>query len=390
MTYCLYYNPDTVQCIYMPETIGILGGGQLGRMLTEAAIKLGYKVVVIDPTPNCPAKQVGAEQIVADYRDEKATQKLAERADYITIEFEHINAEVLLALEKTNKVNPAASTVKLIQDKYEQKKFLQKNGFPVADFVEIKNYDQAEEILSGWGGKIIIKSKADSFDGRGNIVVSDKDSLKSALQKFGNKGTYAEKIIQFKKEIGVMVAKDINGSTLSYPPAETVHARNICLEVYAPANVSEEIVEEAKKIAEKAVSKLSGAGLYGVELFLDQNDNLLINEIAPRVHNSGHYTMDMFEPSQFTQHILAITGQDLVKPKPLAKYCCMVNILGERDGPVELKGVAKAEKIPGVSVYIYGKSPTKVDRKMGHINATSGTMEEAINNARKARKLISI
>ncbi len=374
----------------MSETIGILGGGQLGRMLAEAAIKLGYKVIVVDPTPDCPAKQVGAEQIVADYRDKNATKELAERADYITIEFEHINAEVLLTLEKTNKVNPAASTVKLIQDKYEQKKFLAKNGFPAAEFVEIKDYEQALQAFKSWGGKIIIKSKTDSFDGRGNIVVENEQDLEPALKKFDGKGIYAEKIVGFKKEIGVMVAKDVNGNTLSYPPAQTVHARNICVEVYAPAEVEDGIIKKAKDMAEKAVSKLAGAGMYGVELFLDQDNNLLINEIAPRVHNSGHYTMDMFEPSQFTQHIMAITGQDLIKPKPLAKYCCMVNILGEKDGPVELKGVDEAEKIPGVNVYIYGKSPTKIDRKMGHINAVSGTMEEAINNARKARELINI
>lgn len=374
----------------MAEIIGILGGGQLGRMLSEAAIKLGYEVIVIDPTPNCPAKQVGAQQIVADYRDKAATKELAEKADYITIEFEHINSEVLLELEKTKRVNPSGATVRLIQDKYEQKKFLSENNFPIADFIEINDQEQALETLKAWGGKMIVKSKTDSFDGRGNIVVSSEDDLKRALQKFSGKSIYAERLVPFKKEIGVMVAKDIDGNTLSYPAAETVHARNICIEVYAPANVSGKVAEEAKNIAEKAVSKLAGAGVYGVELFLNQDDGLLINEIAPRVHNSGHYTMDMYDPSQFEQHILAITGQKLTEPKPMAEYCCMVNILGERDGPVEPKGIEEAKKIPGVSVYIYGKSPTKIDRKMGHINAVAGTMEEAISNARKARELIGI
>lgn len=374
----------------MAETIGILGGGQLGRMLSEPAIKLGYRVLVIDPTPNCPAKQVGAEQIVASYRDKTATRELAEKADYITIEFEHINSDVLLELEKAKSVNPSGVTIKLIQDKYEQKRYLQDNGFPLADFVEITDYAQAVEVFKSWGEKMIIKSKTDSFDGRGNIVVANEQDLKSALQRFDEKGIYAEKIVPFKKEIGVMVAKDMNDNTLSYPAVETVHARNICIEVYAPAEIDGNVAQKAKDIAEKAVAKLKGAGMYGVELFLDENDNLLINEIAPRVHNSGHYTMDMFKPSQFAQHILAITGQKLIEPEPLAKYCCMVNILGERDGPVELKGIKDAEKIPGVSVYIYGKTPTKIDRKMGHINAVAGTMEEAITNARKARKLISI
>jgi phosphoribosylaminoimidazole carboxylase len=243
--------------------------------------------------------------------------------------------------------------VKLIQDKYEQKKFLAKNGFAVADFVEISGYQQALETFGSWK-KMIIKSKTDSFDGRGNIVISDESGLKLAFDKFDGKGMYAERIVPFKKELGVMVAKDTKGRTLSYPAVQTIHERNICVEVYAPADTSGQIAEEAKTIAEKAVAKFAGAGMYGVELFLDHDDNLLINEIAPRVHNSGHYTMDMFKPSQFTQHILAITGQELIEPSPLAKYCCMINILGERDGPVKLSGTEDAENIPGVSVYIYG------------------------------------
>lgn len=374
----------------MGKTIGIIGGGQLGRMLSESAIKLGYEVIVVDPTPNCPAKQVGARQIVADYRDGDAIMELSEKSDYITIEFEHINSDVLSRLEASKPINPSASTIKLIQDKYEQKKFLQKNGFPVAEFVEISDTKQAQEIFKSWGNKMIIKSKTDSFDGRGNILISTESEIVPALDKFEQKGIYAEKIVDFTKELAVIVAKDIKGNTVSYPVVETVHERNICTEVYAPADVGSELAERSRQVAEEAVSKLDGAGVYAVEMFLDKNENVLINEIAPRVHNSGHSTLALYEPSQFTQHILAITGQGLKQPEPLAKYCCMMNILGERDSPVEPKGVNDAENIPGVSVYIYGKSPTKIDRKMGHINALAGTMEEAKANALKAKKLISI
>lgn len=373
----------------MKTTIGIVGGGQLGRMLCEPAIRLGYKVVVIDPTPDCPAKQAGAEQIVADYRDADAVKELAERSDYLTIEFEHINAAALQAVEGSVPVNPAPGTVTLIQNKYEQKLFLKEHGFALAEFREINDMAQAEGAFQEWGG-MIIKSKTDSFDGRGNILIKSASDIKEALDKFEDRGIFAENIVNFQKELAVMVAKDMHGNILAYPTVETVHARNICIEVYAPAEIDNQTAQKAQEIAKEAVSKLEGAGVYGVEMFVDENGEILINEIAPRVHNSGHYTMDMFAPDQFEQHILAIAGKELKKPEAKAKYCCMVNILGERNGPVELKGIEGAEDIPGVSVYIYGKKPTKIDRKMGHINAVAGTMKEAIANAKKARKLISI
>ncbi|HET7673505.1 MAG TPA: ATP-grasp domain-containing protein, partial [Candidatus Saccharimonadales bacterium] len=244
--------------------------------------------------------------------------------------------------------------------------------------------------LKLWGGKLILKSKLDAYDGRGNEVITDKSQIAGAIERFSGGGVYAEKIVDFQKELAVMSAKDIEGNISSYPVVETVHKRNICVEVYAPADISPAIAHSARETASRVVKELEGAGVYGVEMFLDKEENVFINEIAPRVHNSGHFTMDMCEPSQFKQHILAVTGQKLETPVMRAPFCCMVNILGERDGPVEMKGVEEAEKIPGVSVYIYGKKPTKIDRKMGHINAIGDTMETAKNKAMQARKLISI
>ncbi|HEX5796845.1 MAG TPA: 5-(carboxyamino)imidazole ribonucleotide synthase [Candidatus Saccharimonadales bacterium] len=373
----------------MPKTIGIVGGGQLGRMLTEAAASLGFKVIVIDPTPDCPAHQAGAEQIVAPYRDREAAIELAQKADYITIEFEHINAEALATIADSKPVNPSPDTIKMIQNKYEQKLFLQRNDLNTAEFLEIDSNSTAETAFDDWGG-LILKSTTDSFDGRGNTLITSKSELADAAERFAGREIYAEKIINFKKELAVMIAKDIKGNTIAYPVVETVHARNICTEVYAAAEIDEVVKKKAENLAKQAVSKLNGAGIYGVEMFLGEDNTILVNEIAPRVHNSGHYTMDMCEPSQFEQHILAITGRELKEPVLKSPACCMINILGERNGPVELNGVADAENIPGVSVYIYGKKPTKIDRKMGHINATAGTMEEAVANARKARKLIGV
>lgn len=370
------------------KVIGIIGGGQLGRMLTEAAQKLGFKVIVLDPGSNCPAKQVGAEQIEGSWKDAAKIDELIEKSDFVTIEIEHIDVDTLEKYQDKH-INPKPSTIRLIQDKYNQKVFLVKNNLETAEFTEITGIDQANEVLVEYGGKMILKSKTDAYDGRGNEVVNSPEDLSKALERFTGFGLYAEKLVDFKKELAVMVAKDFNGKIVSFPVVETIHKRNICEEVFAPVQISDSVAAKAKDLAENVVSKLEGSGIYGVELFLDQNDNVLINEIAPRVHNSGHYTMDGCNVSQFEQNIRAISDMELVEPT-LDKPTAMVNILGERDGPVELSGIDEAENIPGVSVYLYGKAPTKIDRKMGHINAVAGTIEESIENARKARKLISI
>ena len=371
------------------KTVGIVSGGQLGRMLTEEAIKLGYRVIVLDPTPECSAAQVGAEQIVGSWKDTDLIGQVIEQSDFFTIEIEHIDTNVLKKYKDKN-INPRPETIELIQNKYEQKKFLAENEIPTAEFEEAEDFSQAKKILEKFGGRAILKSKKDAYDGRGNRYVDSAETLKQAFEDFSGRAVYIEKVVDFQKELAVMVAKDMQGSILSYPVVQTIHERNICLEVYAPAEIDENLKIKAKELAEKIISHMSGAGVYGVEMFLDKENNVLINEIAPRVHNSGHYTMDGCSSSQFEQHIRAITGMKLASVEMKSPFAAMVNILGERDGPLELKGVEKAENIEGVKVYIYGKSPTKIDRKMGHINAVASTMEEAIHKARKARSLISI
>lgn len=371
------------------KTVGIVSGGQLGRMLTERAIELGFKVIVLDPTPNCPAAQAGAEQLVGSWKDSKLIGEIIEKSDFFTIEIEHIDTDILKKYAQKN-INPAPKTIKLIQNKFLQKKFLAENNIPTAEFEEASNLEDARKIFERFSRKAILKSKKDAYDGRGNRFISTEEELIQAFEEFSDKEIYIERIVNFQKELAVMVAKDMSGKILSYPVVQTVHERNICTEVYAPAQIDGAIAAKAKMLAEKVVDKLEGAGVFGVEMFLDSNDRLLINEIAPRVHNSGHYTMDGCKTSQFEQHIRAVTGMELGPTDMKYSAVAMINILGERDGPVDLSGVEKAESIEGVNVYIYGKSPTKIDRKMGHINAASGTMEEAIANARKARSLINI
>ncbi|MCA9327591.1 5-(carboxyamino)imidazole ribonucleotide synthase [Candidatus Saccharibacteria bacterium] len=372
-------------------TIGIVGGGQLGRMLTEAALPLGINVGVVDPGVNCPAHQAGAKEITANLYDEAALRQLAKNSDYITVEIEHLDTHVLETLENEGAIiNPRPATIRLIQDKYAQKVFLQEHGIPVAPFVEITDEKAALVALKDFGGSMIIKAKHGAYDGRGNMVVSSPAEVKKAFKAFADRELYAEKLVPFERELAVMVAKDMRGNVVSYPAVQTIHARNICEEVLAPAPVDESIREKAGELARSVVELLEGAGMFGVEMFLTKDGEVLVNEIAPRVHNSGHHTMEFSRTSQFEQHVRAITGLPLGSVESVVPAAVMINILGERDGPTRVTGLADVLAIPDTSVHIYGKSPTKVDRKMGHITATGKTLEEAQKRARKARKALDI
>ena len=372
------------------RTIGIVGGGQLGRMLTLAALPLGFDVIVLDPSDNAPAAQVGAQQIKADYYDKTALKKLADAADFITIEIEHINTDALEEISRTKPVNPAPATIRMIQDKFEQKKFLNKAGLPVAPFAEITSPVSAEKVLARFGGKMLLKTRHGAYDGRGNRLVKNKQQLKDALLQFEGQKLYAEAVVPFVKELAVMVARDTKGRIKTYPVVETVHERNICVEVIAPAEVSATVLRRAATIATKVAKKMQGAGVFGIEMFLTPKEQILINEIAPRVHNSGHYSMEATRTSQFEQHIRAISGLPLGSTELLVPAAVMINILGEADHPTSLSGLESSLAAPHVSVHIYGKSPTKIDRKMGHITATASTGRLARARAKRARKELSI
>jgi 5-(carboxyamino)imidazole ribonucleotide synthase len=374
----------------MRKMIGIVGGGQLGRMLTAPAKELGFDVIVVDPGENCPAAQVGAEQIVGDLYDKHALKKLAEKSDFITVEIEHLDAKELEAIEKLGKpVNPSPRIIRLIQDKYRQKVFLRKAGIPTAEIAEITE-ENAVQVFKKFGGKMLLKTKRGAYDGRGNMLVKNQKDLECGLEQFVGSEIYAEKFVPFVKELAVMVARSKDGAVKTYPVVETIHQRNICVEVLAPATVDSGVAKKASKLAQEIVEKLNGAGVFGIEMFLTSDNKILINEIAPRVHNSGHYTMDACVTSQFEQHIRAITGLPLGDTKMLVPAAVMINILGERNGPTKVEGISEALAIDDVRVHLYGKSPTKIDRKMGHINVLGESISEAKRKARLARAKVSI
>lgn len=374
-----------------PGTIGIIGGGQLGRMLTQAATSLGFQVVVVDPNENCAAAQVGAKQIVGGWDDQAALHELSQIADYITVETEHIDSLTLDEIVASGTpVNPAPQTIRLIQDKLIQKQALKAAGLPVADFVEVNDETSARQALKTFGGKMLLKTRTGGYDGRGNALIASPDDITSALKNFDGHPLYAEQFVVFTKELAVMVACSDDGATASYPVTETIHERSICIQTMTPAALDPSVAEQAERTALAVANFLDGAGVFGIELFLAQDNQIIINEIAPRVHNSGHYTIEACRVSQFEQHIRAIAGLPLGVTDMVVPAACMVNILGERDGPTQITGLDAALQHPNVSVHLYGKSPTKIDRKMGHLTATGSTAEQAHERALLARKSLSV
>lgn len=359
----------------MPKILGIIGGGQLGMMITEAAKKMTEyisEVIVLDPTKDCPAAQVGAKQIIADFKDETAIRELAEKSDLITYEIESGNSEVLKSVENKAEINPSPETLKIIQDKLLQKTFLRKNNIPVAEFVQVNNIEDLENGLKNFGYPSLLKIRRDAYDGRGNFKINSPNEILKAFDYFKEKNLMLEKFVPFKVEVSIIAARNTKGQIKTYPLVENIHEHNILRQTIAPARVSQKIAERAQKIAETTMDVLKGAGVFGIEMFVDNNDEILINEIAPRVHNSGHHSLQSSETSQFEQHLRAILGLDLGSVK-LIHPTVMYNILGSENFEGEYKPIVITEQ--NVFLKMYGKKISKPLRKLGHVNIVANSGE---------------
>ncbi len=368
----------------MGQVLGIIGGGQLGMMLTEAANKFPNEiseVIVLDPTKGCPASQVGAKQIIADFKDEKAIIELASKADILTYEIESGNSEVLKSLETTTKINPSPDTLKKIQDKLIQKTFLAENQLPVAEFVEVISLDDLQQKIKKFGFPSLLKTRKNSYDGRGNFKINSEKDLKTAYVKFGDQSLMLEKYVDFRMEVSVIAVRNTKGEIGTYPLVENIHEENILRTTIAPARVSKEIIENAEHVAKKTMNVLKGAGVFGIEMFVTKNDQIIINEIAPRVHNSGHHTLQSSETSQFEQHLRAILGLDLGNTQ-LLKNAIMWNILGPKNFTGKYKPVTMAHQ-KGVFLKMYSKMTSKPKRKLGHLNVVDLDNSENIDSLLK-------
>ncbi|MGI0007276.1 MAG: 5-(carboxyamino)imidazole ribonucleotide synthase [Nitrosotalea sp.] len=377
----------------MTKILGIIGGGQLGMMLTEAAKKMPEyisEVIVLDPTPECPAARVGAKQIIADFKDKNSIVELSLQSDIITYEIESGDSKVLESLRDEVSINPSPTTLKIIQDKYLQKQFLHQNNLPVAEFDAIESLEDLEKKNSDYQYPALLKARRDAYDGRGNFRIENHSQIETAYAQFSGRPTMIEKFVDFKLEVSVIAARNIHGEIATYPLVENIHKNNILEVTIAPARVDNKISSEADRIARKTMDVLHGAGVFGIEMFVTKDDKVLINEIAPRVHNSGHHTLQSSETSQFEQHLRAILGLPLGSTR-LKHTTVMCNILGPKDFSGKYKPITLEQK-DGVYLKMYHKDEAKPQRKLGHFNLVdehdTKDMEVLLEKTRKIKDSI--
>jgi 5-(carboxyamino)imidazole ribonucleotide synthase len=381
----IHADSPRIPLLFPPATIGIVGGGQLGRMIAFEAKRMGYRVIVLDPKLDAPAGQVVDEQILADYGDLDALRDLASRCDVLTYEFEHIDAEALRILENEGaRIYPQTKTLKRIKNKFVQKSILKANGIPVPDFMCISDMDDMLAAFSTFGGKLFLKSCQDGYDGKGNRCVTDERDIIDAYKAFEGQDMMAEAFVAFEREVSIIVAKNAS-SEVYYPISDNIHSSSILISSVVPASVSEQTHAKVVAIAGEILKLLDDYGVFCIEFFIGQGGEVYVNEIAPRPHNSGHYTIEACATSQFEQLVRVICGLPLGAPD-LRMPCAMTNILGDDDvsGPYRLAGLEALMNLPETHLHLYGKPEAGALKKLGHITALAPTADASLEKATQA------
>jgi 5-(carboxyamino)imidazole ribonucleotide synthase len=376
-----------------PALLGVLGGGQLARMTAEAASRLGVELAVMEREPGSPAARIAAREVVGGWLDLDRLAALAEGALAVTLENEFVDVAALEWLEAQGvAVYPTARTLSLIQDKYEQKRFMRDAGAPMVDFAPVASAEDVERLGAEWGWPLALKGRHGSYDGYGNATLRGPEDIEGALVRLGfpARALYVERWAPFTRELAVMVARGRDGEIAVYPVVETVQRDHICHIVRAPAPGDAAVIARAASIAQRAVEAIEGVGVFGIELFELADGEVLYNEIAPRPHNSGHYSIEGCATSQFENHVRAVLGLPLGSTAMTAPAAVMVNTLGVRAGPAEARGMARALAVPGAHIHVYGKLASRVGRKMGHVTALGATIAEAEAIARAAADALDL
>ncbi|BEV38743.1 5-(carboxyamino)imidazole ribonucleotide synthase [Bacillus stercoris] len=350
------------QIIYPGAVIGIIGGGQLGKMMAVSAKQMGYKVAVVDPVKDSPCGQVADVEITAHYNDGEAIRQLAEISDIITYEFENIDYDALHWL-KDHAYLPQGSELLLVtQNRETEKKAIQAAGCEVAPYSIVKTQNELKQAVQELGLPAVLKTCRGGYDGKGQFVIKEEAQMEQAAALLEHGTCILESWVSFKMELSVIVVRSVNGEVSTFPAAENIHHNNILFQSIVPARAGEGIQQKAAELAVKLADELNLVGPLAVEMFLTEDGELLVNELAPRPHNSGHYTLDLCETSQFEQHIRAVCGLPLGKTD-LLKPGMMVNLLGNEVKLVE----EDPDLLKEAKLYIYGKHEIKKGRKMGHV-----------------------
>lgn len=368
--------------------IGIIGGGQLGKMITQVAKQMGFYVTILDASPQCPTASLADAQIVGSLYDADKLKALAAVSDVLTYEIEHIDVETLHILQQQgHMIYPSPHVLAVIQDKFKQKKLLADKQLPVPRFewIESLTPEHGEQLTF----PVVQKACYGGYDGRGVVVLKNRHDLEKALKV----PSIIEEYVEFYKELAVIIARSPTGETVCYPVVEMVFddTANICDQIVAPARIEPILAQQAQAIALKAVEALEGVGVFGVELFLTADKRILINEIAPRPHNSGHYTIEACLTCQFEQLVRIVSGLPL-GTSTLLKPAVMLNLLGQIDyeGTPIINGLSQALTLPGTRFHWYGKQITQPFRKMGHMTILNENVHDAIEIANKIKGLLTI
>lgn len=362
------------------STIGILGGGQLGRMMTASAKEMGFRVGVLDPTADCPAAQIADWQIVAEYDDVLALEQLAKRSDVITYEFENVDVDALAAVEGIAYVPQGSDMLAITQDRLLEKAFLEENNIVIAPHATIISPSDIPDNIDAIGYPCVLKTTRGGYDGKGQYVLKDKKDLAPSMEMLKIGTCVLEAWIPFEKEISVLAAGNGTGEVTVFPVVENIHRNNILHETIAPARITSEVSEEAQRIARVIAKALNLSGVLAVEMFLTKTGSLYVNELAPRPHNSGHYSIEACSISQFDAHIRGICGWPLPKVRLLSR-AMMVNILGQHlDGTLAL-----IDEKPNWQFHYYGKAEAREGRKMGHITILTKDMGKTLKEVRQTK-----
>lgn len=355
------------------QTIGIIGGGQLGRMMAFAAKASGFKIAVLDPTENSPCGQVADYEIVGGYDQIDAIEKLAKVSDVITYEFENIDAEALRYLNEHAYVPQGTTLLEVTQNRLLEKRTIEQAGQTVAPYVKVESLEDLRKGIKTIGLPSVLKTTTGGYDGKGQVVIKKETDLHDAEAIIAENICVLEKWIPFEKEISVIVTRSVRGETTVFPVGENIHVDNILHETIVPARISENATKKANKVALQLAESLQLVGTLAVEMFLTVDETIYVNELAPRPHNSGHYTIEACETSQFAQHIRAVCNWPLGQTS-LLKPAVMVNVLGEHQARL----VGKVEQLSNWHIHLYGKKDPKVKRKMGHATLLRASVDEAL------------
>jgi len=368
------------------RTIGILGGGQLGRMLTLEAKRMGLRVVTLEPFPDSPTGQVADEQIVAAYDDLRAIGELGARSDVVTYEFENIPLESVLALEADRRiVHPGSTALRITQERIFEKTFVRECGIPTADFAPVRTREELDWAATEIGYPGVLKTTLGGYDGKGQWVVRSPEEAARAWTQAKGRALIWERLIPFDRELSIIAVRNEAGQIVAFPTSENQHDHGVLATTIVPGRIDPAIAARARAYATTIAERLEIVGTFCVEFF-QLGDELLVNEIAPRVHNSGHYSLDATQVSQYDLHVRAICGLPLVEPRQFAP-AVMVNILGAGAGDT-LGGIDELLRERDLKLHLYGKAHAALRRKMGHFTVLGETVDDALAKAERGRNVL--